>query len=152
MVSVHARLLACLDSELQASSGLSLPDYEVLVHLSEAEGQRMRMSDLAEHLDISPSGLTRRLDGLVAAGLVDRVQCPEDRRGSFAVLTRLGYGRLSEAAPEHAAQVRRHFADRLTRRQLTSLAEAMEALGAGGAGCTSGAREDGGVPGAGEPD
>ena len=79
-------LLATLDNELQAAHGLSLGDYEVLVFLSEAPERAMRMSDLANRLRLSPSGITRRIDGLVRSGLVERKQCPSDRRGSFGVL------------------------------------------------------------------
>jgi DNA-binding MarR family transcriptional regulator len=125
LLRAHSRLMARLDAELQASRGMSVSDYGVLVQLSEAEGGRMRMCELAEGLLLSPSGLTRRLDGLVSAGLVDRVRCPTDRRGAYAVLTPAGYARLAEAAPDHVEQVRRHFVDRLDRRQLTALVEAL---------------------------
>ena len=62
LLSAHSRLMARLDAELQASQGMSVSDYGVLVQLSEAEGGRMRMSELADSLLLSPSGLTRRLD------------------------------------------------------------------------------------------
>src|ERR1700688_4742108 len=90
LLRAHARLIARLDAELQASQGMSVTDYGVLVELSEQEGGRMRMSELAERLLLSPSGLTRRLDGLVASGMVERHRCPTDRRGAFAVLTSSG--------------------------------------------------------------
>lgn len=125
LLSAHSRLMARLDAELQASQGMSVADYGVLVHLSEADSGRMRMSELADRLLLSPSGLTRRLDGLVQAGLVDRVRCPTDRRGAFAVLTACGRQRLGEAAPDHVAQVRRHFIDRLSRHQLAALVDAL---------------------------
>ena len=67
--------------------GLTMGDYEVLVRLSEAEDQRLRMCDLATALQLSPSGLTRRLDGLVKTGLVERIASPTDRRVMFAALT-----------------------------------------------------------------
>jgi DNA-binding MarR family transcriptional regulator len=115
-----------LDAELQASQGMPVSDYGVLVQLSEADGGRMRMSELADRLLLSPSGLTRRLDGLVHAGLVDRARCPTDRRGAFAVLTEAGRARLETAAPDHVEQVRRHFVDRLSRQQLESLVDALD--------------------------
>jgi DNA-binding MarR family transcriptional regulator len=105
---------------------MSVSDYGVLVQLSAAEGGRRRMSELAEALLLSPSGLTRRLDGLVSAGLVERVRCPTDRRGAYAVLTEAGRRRLVETAPDHVDQVRRHFVDRLDRAQLAALADALE--------------------------
>ena len=115
-----------LDAELQASQGMSVSDYGVLVQLSEAEGGHMRMSELADRLLLSPSGLTRRLDGLVRAGFVNRTRCPTDRRGAFAVLTDAGRARLEQAAPDHVEQVRRHFVDRLTRDQLKALVDALD--------------------------
>src|SRR5436309_7378642 len=87
LIGATTGLLATLDNELQAAHGLSLGDYEVLVHLSEAPHRALRMSDLALRLHLSPSGITRRVDGLVRAGLVERRRCPTDGRGSNAVLT-----------------------------------------------------------------
>lgn len=126
LLAAHSRLVADLDDELMASQGLSLNEYGVLATLSEASDDRLRMSELAEELHISPSGLTRRLDGLVRAGLVERLQCPDDRRGSYAVLTAAGRLRIEQAAPDHVEQVRRHFIDRLDRRQLAALVEALQ--------------------------
>jgi DNA-binding MarR family transcriptional regulator len=126
LLRAHSRLIGRLDAELQGSQGISVTDYGVLVQLSEADEGRMRMSELAQVLLLSPSGLTRRLDGLVAAGLVERHRCPTDRRGAYAVLTPAGRARLDAAAPDHVDQVRRHFVDRLSRRQLAALAEALD--------------------------
>jgi DNA-binding MarR family transcriptional regulator len=126
LLVAHSRLIARLDAELQSSQGMSVQDYGVLVHLSEAEGGRMRMSELADRLLLSPSGLTRRLDGLVRSGLVDRLRCPTDRRGAYAVLTDAGKARLEQAAPDHVDQVRRHFVDRMSRRQLEALVDALD--------------------------
>jgi DNA-binding MarR family transcriptional regulator len=134
LLRAHARLLARLDAELQASKGMSVNDYGVLVQLSEEDGGRMRMSELAERLLLSPSGLTRRLDGLVRAGLVERRRCPTDRRGAYAVLTPAGHRRLESVAPDHVEQVRRHFVDRLTRAQLQAVADALDEI-ADGDGC-----------------
>jgi len=88
----------------------------------------LRMSELAERLLLSPSGLTRRLDSLVGTGLVERVRCPTDRRGSFARLTRAGRQLLERAAPDHVEHVRMYFVDRLSRRELASLVEALEKI------------------------
>jgi len=126
LLRAHSRVLGRLDAELQASQGISVADYGVLVQLSEEEDGRLRMSELAQRLLLSPSGLTRRLEGLVRAGLVERRQCPTDRRGSFAELTPAGRARLEAVAPDHVDQVRRHFVDRLSRRQLVALADALD--------------------------
>jgi DNA-binding MarR family transcriptional regulator len=131
LLAAHRRLLQRLDAELQSTQELSVADYGVLVELNEADGGRMRMSELAERMLLSPSGLTRRLDTLVDGGLVERVRCPTDRRGSYAVLTDAGRARLERAAPDHVEQVRRHFVERLSRAQLTQLADALEAVSDG---------------------
>jgi DNA-binding MarR family transcriptional regulator len=128
LLDVSTGVLAALDGELQREHGLSLGEYEVLVHLSDTPGHSLRMTDLAERLKLSPSGITRRVDGLVREGLVERVQCPSDRRGSNAVLTEKGVLRLNEAAPTHVRGVRAHFVDQLTERQLANLASALSAV------------------------
>jgi DNA-binding MarR family transcriptional regulator len=101
-------LRAALDADLQPH-GLALGDYEVLAFLSEAPERSMRMTDLAQRLRLSPSGLTRRLDGLVRAGYVERRSCPSDRRVMYAGLTDDGFAFLQRIAPDHVASVRRHF-------------------------------------------
>jgi DNA-binding MarR family transcriptional regulator len=125
LVITTTGLLATLDNELQAAHGLSLGDYEVLVHLAEAPDRSLRMVDLASSLHLSASGITRRIDGLVKAGLVERHQCPTDRRASNAVLTDAGSQLLKEAAPTHVGGVRTYFVDRLSPEQLEQLADAL---------------------------
>ena len=128
LIATTTGLLATLDNELAAAHGLSLGDYEVLVRLSEAPEHSLRMSDLASRLHLSPSGITRRIDGLVRSGLVVRRQCPTDRRGSNAVLSDAGTEMLRTAAPTHLRGVRAHFIDRLSDRQLANLASALEVV------------------------
>jgi DNA-binding MarR family transcriptional regulator len=125
LISTTTGVLATLDNELQGAHGLSLGEYEVLVRLSEAPGHSLRMTDLAGSLHLSPSGMTRRIDALVKTGMVERQQCPTDRRGSNAVLTAEGMKRLRAAAPTHVEGVRKHFVDRLSERQLANLATAL---------------------------
>jgi DNA-binding MarR family transcriptional regulator len=127
LLCAHWRVTSRLDAELQATQRMSFAEYEVLLQLSDAQGG-MRMSDLAERLQLSPSGLTRRLDRLVATGLVERLRCPTDGRGSYARLTTAGRRRLVRAAPDHTEQVRRNFVDRLSRRELEMLAQALEKI------------------------
>jgi DNA-binding MarR family transcriptional regulator len=115
-----------LDAELESAHGLSIGEYGVLVRLSEADEERLRMSDLACDLHLSPSGLTRRLDHLVRDGFVCREACPSDRRAVYAVLTPSGRAKLEEAAPDHVAGVRRHFIDRLDDDELEQLAAMLE--------------------------
>src|SRR6185295_15509134 len=120
-------MTAAMESDLQPF-GLTLGDYEVLVRLSEAEDERMRMCDLATILQLSPSGLTRRLDGLVTTGLVERVASPADRRVMFAALTEAGRAKLAEAAPDHVASVRNRFFKGLTRDQIRALGDIFETV------------------------
>lgn len=115
-------LAAAIEADL-APHGLSAGDYQVLVFLSEVDEHQMRMCDLAERLRLSPSGLTRRLDGLVRAGLVRRAPAVDDRRVMLAVLTDAGLARLQTAAPDHVESVRRHLFDHLDRRQVEAMAD-----------------------------
>lgn len=110
-----------LDRQLQRDSGLSHADYELLVRLSEAEGQRMRMSELAEQTLFSRSRLSHAIARIEQAGWVRREGCPSDNRGRFAVLTPEGRRVLEAAAPGHVAAVRHHVFDRLTPAQQQQL-------------------------------
>lgn len=121
-VSVH------LDSSLRAASDLSLDDYEVLVHLSEADGRRLRMSQLSDRLLNSRSRLTQRIDRLARRGYVTRKKCDADRRGTWAVLTDTGFAALVEAAPFHVAHVREVFFDHLETSDLDALTEIFRRL------------------------
>lgn len=113
LLATESRLRDRLDRELRADHGLSLGDYDVLVHLSEAPQRCLRMSELAERLLLSRSGLTRRVDGLVREGWVARKACHDDRRGSLAQLTDLGFEVLKHAAVTHVSGVRRYLVDAL---------------------------------------
>ena len=101
-------LNAAFEADL-APHGITMGDYEVLVFLSEAPHNRLRMCDLAAALRLSPSGLTRRLDGMVKAGWVERASCSSDRRVMYAVLTAGGRTKMEIASADHVQSVRRHF-------------------------------------------
>ena len=128
LVEATTAINADLDADLAEAFGLNQGDYGVLVCLSEAPDHRMRMCDLACQLGLSPSGLTRRLDGLVRDGLVCREPAPDDRRVSFGVLTAKGWSTLKAAAPIHVDGVRRHFLEHLTRGQIQQLGAAFSSL------------------------
>ena len=117
----HARLVRELEKELQAEQRLALGDYDVLVQLAAADQRRLRMSELADRLLLSRSGVTRLVDRLVAEGLVERITCDTDRRGQWAALTAAGLDRLRAAAPTHLRGVAEHFLDRLSADELASL-------------------------------
>jgi DNA-binding MarR family transcriptional regulator len=119
-------LLEVLNRELSDAHGLSLADYRILVILSEAESNAVRMSDLADGIVSSRSRLTHQIRRLEAAGIVTREECPEDRRGVLAMLTIEGRRRLEEAAPTHLAGVRKHLIDQLTPAEQRTVAEVFE--------------------------
>lgn len=129
----HAALLTRLDRDLHEQHGMSLGEYEVLAHLSEEPEERLRLSELAERVLLSPSALTRRIDRLAQRGWVERQPCRDDARGMFAVLTAEGRSRLEEAAPTHVQGVRCHLVDKLSRTELRALAEALSHVAGEGA-------------------
>ncbi|MFM7211699.1 MAG: MarR family winged helix-turn-helix transcriptional regulator [Actinomycetota bacterium] len=110
-----------LNRDLQERTGLSLPDYEILVHLSEAPDRRLRMSDLAAATMSSRSRLSHQIDRLAAEGLVERERCLDDRRGAFAVLTTRGWETLVATAPTHVESVREHLVDVLSPEEFAEL-------------------------------
>jgi len=110
-----------LDRQLTRDSGFSQADYEVLVRLSEADGDRLRMSELAEHTLFSRSRLSHAVARLERDGLVERAACETDRRGTFAQLTAEGRRQLERAAPGHVDQVRKLVFDRLSPDQVAEL-------------------------------
>ncbi|MFJ6938061.1 MarR family winged helix-turn-helix transcriptional regulator [Streptomyces sp. NPDC101132] len=124
-LAASALLNRRLDQQLKDDSGLSHPQYEILVRLSAAPGGELRMTELADGLINSKSGLTYQVTQLEKAGLVRRRSCPSDVRGIFAVLTEQGRERLEQAAPGHVAAVRRHLIDVLTQDQIDALADGL---------------------------
>jgi DNA-binding MarR family transcriptional regulator len=117
----HTRVVRELERELLAEQRLALIDYDVLVQLAAADDRRLRMSELADRLLLSRSGVTRLVDRLVAQGLVEREICDTDRRGQWAALTDAGRARLRAAAPTHLRGVGEHFLDRMSPDELASM-------------------------------
>ena len=126
----HAAVTRQLELELAETHGLSLGDYEVLAHLSEAPDRALRMTELAARVSLTRSGLTRAVDRLVRLGWVERRACPSDARGTLAVLTGAGLDALRAAYPTHLAGVRRHVFAALDRRDLEALADALDRIAA----------------------
>ncbi|WP_457030522.1 MarR family winged helix-turn-helix transcriptional regulator [Kitasatospora sp. P5_F3] len=118
-----------LEQQLKESAGLSHTQYEILVQLSAAPDGSLRMTDLADRLVTSKSGLTYQVTQLEKSGLVGRRSCPSDVRGVFAEITEQGWRVLREAAPGHVATVREVLIDVLTPEQLTVLAESLGTVG-----------------------
>lgn len=110
-----------LDEQLARHHGISIKEFDVLITLFNAPDGRLRMSDLAQQVVLSPSGVTHLVTRLKREGLVDREVDEDDRRSFFAVLTRDGRQRLQEARPTHNEVIRARLVDRLTPRQLGTL-------------------------------
>jgi DNA-binding MarR family transcriptional regulator len=127
----HAAVTRRLEVELHAERGLSLADYDALVQLAIADDRRLRMSELADRVVLSRSGVSRLVDRLVAQGLVVRRACPTDARGSWAELTPEGIDRLRDAAPVHLRGVEAHFLDLIADADREGLVRALEAVVAG---------------------
>ena len=129
-IETFGDLTNALEHDL-AEHDITLGDYQVLVYLSEADDVSMRMCDLADMLQLSPSGLTRRLDGLVKAGLVIREGSTADRRVMMAKLTPSGTAMLERVAPYHVDSVRRHIFDHLDDVQVDAMASIFRSISKG---------------------
>lgn len=129
LVKAHATATRQLNAQLVADHGLTVSDYEVLLRLARDPERRLRRVDLAEQVLLTPSGITRLLDGLEQQGWVGRASCETDRRVVYAVLTDAGLEKLREARTSHLAQIEEHFARRLGTEELASLVELLGRLG-----------------------
>ncbi|GGO16175.1 MarR family winged helix-turn-helix transcriptional regulator [Microbispora bryophytorum] len=118
---MQGRLTARLNRQLQADSGLSLADYDVLVHLTDREEGRLRPYELQRDLQWEQSRLSHHLTRMQHRGLVTREECADDGRGAYVVITEEGRRAIAAAAPGHVETVRRLFFDGLTREQVTAL-------------------------------
>lgn len=128
LARAHARVVRRLDDDLAGRHGLSLAWYDVLARLVEADGRRLRMTELAERVLLSPSGLTRLVDRMAVEGLVQRVQAEGDGRGLYTVLTEAGYERLREASGTHLRGVHEYVISRFDADELAAIAEYLDRL------------------------
>ena len=124
----HAALTRELSSRLETAHGLSLRDYDVLVQLYGAPDRRMRRIDLARTVILSPSGITRLLEGLERAGWVGKHACESDARVTWAVLTDDGARKFEEASVQHRSDVEELFSSRFTGEERDRLAELLDRL------------------------
>ncbi len=122
-VNLSQLLMRQLDRDLNVH-GLTGRDYEILVELSEAPDNRLRMTELADATSQSRSRLSHQIARMESRGLVRRDTCEGDKRGTFAVLTGPGMDTIRRVAPDHVDHVRRHFIDRLTPRQQAEISDA----------------------------
>jgi len=118
----HATILRALNAALLAEQGMTTRDYEVLLYLSHAPDHRLPMSALAARTMLTRSGITRLVDGLVAAGFVERTACSQDARISYAQLTDDGYAKLRSAGCSHVASIRSLFLEHFTAEETALLA------------------------------
>ena len=125
LLQVHAELVPRLDRQLIQATGLPLSWYDVLLELAAAKERRLRMGELAQRVVLSRTRVSRIVDELVAAGLVDRETDPQDGRSAFATLTADGLARYRAAAPVYIAGIEREFAGSLTDAELAAVASAL---------------------------
>lgn len=128
LLRAHASTTRRFNAELVAGHGLTLNDYEVLLHLSRADGRRLRRVDLAQRVLLTPSGITRLLEGLERAGYVERASCESDARVTYAQLTEAGEQKLHEAAESHVAGIHEFFRGRFSKDELEALGALLERL------------------------
>jgi DNA-binding MarR family transcriptional regulator len=117
-----------LSAELQEAHGLTLNDYEALLVLSRAEDGRLKRVELARNLMLTPSGITRLLQGLEDAGLVERGSCATDLRVTYAQLTDAGRDKLDAASGGHVASIRALFEEHFARDEIDAIAEILGKL------------------------
>jgi DNA-binding MarR family transcriptional regulator len=127
-IRAHACVVRGLDRELVADHGLTINDYEVLLRLARAPDLMMRRVDLAQQVLLTPSGITRLLDGLQRAGYVEKAACDSDARVVYAKLTDPGRDKLRTATEDHVASIRSLFGERFTDEELETLCDFLERL------------------------
>jgi DNA-binding MarR family transcriptional regulator len=124
----HAAATRVLSADLVREHGLTINDYEALLRLSRADDRRLKRVELAGSLLLTPSGVTRLLDGLERAGYVEKGSCDSDARVTYAVLTDAGHDKLAEASTSHIAQIRAFFEQRFEDDELATLADLLGRL------------------------
>lgn len=128
LVDTTGELRRRLAAQLAAESGLSPADYAVLLALSEADGRRMRSSELASAIDWERSRLSHHLGRMERRGLIARADCPTDSRGAEVLLTEEGARVFRAATGPHMRAVKRHFGDALSPAQFEALADILATL------------------------
>jgi DNA-binding MarR family transcriptional regulator len=141
LLRASASTTRLLSAELLEEHGLTINDYEALLVLSHADGQRLKRVDISRQLLLTPSGITRLLEGLEAEGLVERESCASDLRITYACLTEAGARRLQAASCAHVASITALFEEHLDETEIAALADTLDKLpgvaGTGGA-CNAG--------------
>lgn len=128
LLEAHSRLTRLLDTDLQASDGISLQTFEVLLRIARSEYGRVTMSELADSVAITTGGVTRLADRLEKDGLVQRVNCPSDRRVTYLALTEQGTATLAVATQHHLDSLDTHVASRILAGDLAAVQRALDTL------------------------
>lgn len=128
LLHAHHQITTALDRDLRTQHDLSFSEYDVLLRLARNPGRALRMTQLAERVLLSPSGLTRLVDRLAAKGLVSRQRDSADARGALARLTVDGMATLRQAARTHVQGIREQFTGRLSDVQLRNVASGLETI------------------------
>ncbi len=130
LLRAHSALTRSLSADLVHGHGLTINDYEVLLHLARAPEGRLRRVDLADRLLLTASGITRLLDGLERGGHVTKASCPSDARVTYAVITDDGLAKLKDASDTHIGGIRDVFESRFSEDELQTLAQLLSRLSA----------------------
>jgi DNA-binding MarR family transcriptional regulator len=128
LARAHTVLRRELEAEILTPRGLTMSDFDALLHISRAAGNRLRRIDLVERLVLTPSGVTRLLDGLQESGLVENVHCESDARVTWAQLTDDGIETLECVGATYAQRLRELFAGRLDEDEVEQLSELLGKL------------------------
>jgi len=128
LLRAHATTTRCLSARLLADHGLSINDYEALHVLSQTQNGVLKRVDLARRLGLTPSGITRLLEGLEASGLVERASCPSDLRVTYARLTEEGAAALARASCDHERSIAALLQESLSDDEIGALGELLGRL------------------------
>lgn len=128
LMRAHVAAMRRFNGDLSSAHGLTINDYEVLLHLANAPDRMMRRVDLAKSVLLTPSGITRLLEGLERCGYVERASCSSDARVTYALLTDEGYEKLRQASATHVEGIRSHFTGRFSPEELETLATLLARL------------------------
>ena len=101
-METHSTVVKFLERRMDEQHGLPLAWWDVLIQLADGPEGRLRMGELAESVLLTRSGITRLVDRMIGAGLVDREPCPGDRRGYYAVITQQGRDTIEKIGPDHS--------------------------------------------------
>jgi DNA-binding MarR family transcriptional regulator len=126
LLDAHSRLVGRLEAELEHGHRISLVEYEVLLRLNDAPGKRLRLNELTAHARMTKSGVSRLVDRMRGAGLIETERCPSDRRGAFGVLTPAGHAVFRRAAAVHLRGIQDHFGRHLDDDEAASVRVALE--------------------------